>query len=253
MKETKKSSKGLIVLIIILIICILSLGGYIVYDKVLNKNKQITSTNNNTTPSAKKEANINHKLCTNYFVFDNKSYKYEISYENESIDLYYNIFDNNNNNILTLKGQENMIIMFNNKEDALSHDYCKQNQVNFYQISSDDKYKYISVQLKEEETNIIYKVFSIDENNKYENIADLSNFGATGFKNTNTGEKVENYRILDNSIYVIVNILALEEPNEILKNKKYAVGEELKIHFNNNSYEVFKTGNISFEAISGIK
>ena len=36
MEETKKNSKGLIVLVIILIICILGLSGYIVYDKMLN-------------------------------------------------------------------------------------------------------------------------------------------------------------------------------------------------------------------------
>ena len=53
MEETKKSSKGLIVLIIILIICVIGLGGYIVYDKVLNKNKQ--TVNNSNTPTTIKK------------------------------------------------------------------------------------------------------------------------------------------------------------------------------------------------------
>lgn len=48
MEETKKNSKGLIVLVIILIICVLGLGGYIVYDKLSTKP---TQTTDNTTSS----------------------------------------------------------------------------------------------------------------------------------------------------------------------------------------------------------
>ena len=39
--ENKKNSKGLIVLVIILVLCVLGLAGYIVYDKVLNKKTPI--------------------------------------------------------------------------------------------------------------------------------------------------------------------------------------------------------------------
>ena len=58
MEESKKSSKGLTILIIVLIVCVLGLGGYIVYDKVLSKNKEIEN-NNNTPSTTKKEENIN--------------------------------------------------------------------------------------------------------------------------------------------------------------------------------------------------
>ena len=42
----KKSSKGLIALIIVLIIIILGLVGYIVYDKVLLENEPVNETKN---------------------------------------------------------------------------------------------------------------------------------------------------------------------------------------------------------------
>lgn len=53
MEETKKSSKGLIILIIGLIVCVISLGGYIVYDKVLSKNKKTISANNTSNTTQK--------------------------------------------------------------------------------------------------------------------------------------------------------------------------------------------------------
>ena len=51
MKENKKSSKGLTILIIILIICVLGLGGYIVYDKVFDNNKQLSNINSSSLSS----------------------------------------------------------------------------------------------------------------------------------------------------------------------------------------------------------
>lgn len=51
MKENKKSSKGLTILIIILIICVLGLGGYIVYDKVFDNNKQLSNINSSSQSS----------------------------------------------------------------------------------------------------------------------------------------------------------------------------------------------------------
>lgn len=53
MEENKKSSKGIIIPIIILIICVIGLGGYIVYDKVLSKNKKTIGANNTSTTTQK--------------------------------------------------------------------------------------------------------------------------------------------------------------------------------------------------------
>ena len=106
MEETKKSSKGLIMLIIVLIICVIGLGGYIVYDKVLNKNKQITSTNNNTTPSTKKEENINldnsdkNRTLETYI---SQNIDLESSYEvlnNEEYETLVKKYEDNANNII---------------------------------------------------------------------------------------------------------------------------------------------------------
>lgn len=68
--ENKKNSKGLIVLVIILIICVLGLAGYIVYDKVLNK--QTINTNNNTSSTSKKiENTISNEPNKNNYINNN--------------------------------------------------------------------------------------------------------------------------------------------------------------------------------------
>lgn len=74
MKENKKSSKGLTILIIILIIYVIGLGGYIVYDKVLNKNKQ-TANNSNIPSTTKKIENYdeNIKKLENELITNDKS------------------------------------------------------------------------------------------------------------------------------------------------------------------------------------
>lgn len=76
--ENKKNSKSLIVLVIILVLCVLGLAGYIVYDKMLSKNKKTINANNSSTITQKildtdknnknilmkygyKEININNK------------------------------------------------------------------------------------------------------------------------------------------------------------------------------------------------
>lgn len=62
MEETKKNSKGLIVLVIILIICILGLGGYIVYDKLSTKPTPTTNNTKSSTTKLLDNNNINEIL-----------------------------------------------------------------------------------------------------------------------------------------------------------------------------------------------
>lgn len=70
----EKSNKGLIIVIVILTIAVLSLGGYICYDKIFNKptnNNQEQNTNNNQqnqTPDKKTEPKANKVL------YDTSSY-----------------------------------------------------------------------------------------------------------------------------------------------------------------------------------
>ena len=97
MEETKKNSKGIIVLVIILIICILGLGGYIVYDKLSTKPTPTTNNTKSSTTKLLDNNNINEILtitnreCTEkdmlnvvinnnkelYLVLDNKQIKME--------------------------------------------------------------------------------------------------------------------------------------------------------------------------------
>lgn len=97
MEETKKNSKGLIILVIILIICVLGLGGYIVYDKLSTKSTPTTDNTKSSTTKLLDNNNINEILtitnreCTEkdmlnvvvnnnkelYLVLDNKQIKME--------------------------------------------------------------------------------------------------------------------------------------------------------------------------------
>lgn len=78
MQETKKNSKGLIVLVIILIICVLGLGGYIVYDKMLNKTTRTTdNTKSSTTKPINKESEYD------------KTTSYDITLNNNNHKIYY--------------------------------------------------------------------------------------------------------------------------------------------------------------------
>ena len=97
MEETKKNSKGIIVLVIILIICILGLGGYIVYDKLSTKPTPTTNNTKSSTTKLLDNNNINEILtitnreCTEkdmlnvvinnnkelFLVLDNKQIKME--------------------------------------------------------------------------------------------------------------------------------------------------------------------------------
>ena len=87
MEETKKSSKGLIVLIIILIICILGLGGYIVYDKVFNKNKSIEN---------KKTSQKNQNSLINNILPNDMSNYYQILWDYEYLyNKYFTMKDDN--------------------------------------------------------------------------------------------------------------------------------------------------------------
>ena len=56
--EEKKNNKGLIWLIVILIILVLGLVGYVVYDKVLSKDKLVLNNNETTTITTTKQVSI---------------------------------------------------------------------------------------------------------------------------------------------------------------------------------------------------
>ena len=269
--EEKKNNKGLIWLISILIVLVLGLIGFVVYDKVLKVDKINPSSNNtSTTTTEKKDENVDKdqliekKLCSKDIIFGEEKYRYDINYISEDIDLKINLYDKNNNLIAKIDGPGFMRNLFPSKEEALKHDYCAQFYIKIDEVASDDKYKYNAIQLIEKydaniESNNAYQIYSFN-NEKYNFIIDLSVFSATGFKDTTTNEIVESYRIKDNSVYVIANSLLSDStdlnyntklPKEVLE-KNFKFGEELKFTFKNNTYEVSKTGNNTYEGISGI-
>lgn len=73
MEETKKSSKGIIVLVIILIVCILVIGGYIVYDKMLNKQTQTTDNTKSSTTKSINNDDKNYDIELKNLKFPNRN------------------------------------------------------------------------------------------------------------------------------------------------------------------------------------
>ena len=174
MEETKKNSKGLIVLVIILIICILGLGGYIVYDKMLNKQTKTTdNTKSSTTKSTQKQQSIEEKNYeinkTNIFatiLAENKeNYDYplgkknsdkdgniwlsypQINYQTESvINLNKKIKDNIEDNVKRIENGENSFdtddlqcYLIKLKKDNKTYKYERLNY-NAYSIIENDNH-----------------------------------------------------------------------------------------------------------------
>ena len=133
MEETKKSSKGLIVLVIILIICILGLGGYIVYDKMLNKQTQTTNnTKSSTTKLINNESEHNIELKDLKFPTQNDESviiygdisEYLNSEDKQKIG---DLVDNYQNIILT---KQNIIFNFSCSDYNLEEKFCYEETIN---------------------------------------------------------------------------------------------------------------------------
>lgn len=123
MEETKKNSKGLIVLVIILIICILGLGGYIVYDKLSTKP---TPTTDNTKSSTTKPIN-------NESEYD-KTTSYDITLNNNNHKIYYKykiVAGNDNYEDIEL-AKENGEYVYNELHAEIYLDNSKINDIVIY-------------------------------------------------------------------------------------------------------------------------
>lgn len=138
--ENNKNSKGLIILIIILIICILGLGGYIVFDKMLNKPTQTTdNTKSSTTKPINNESeydkttsyditlnNNNHKIYYKYKIVAGNDHYEDIELAKENGEYIYNelhteiYLDNNKiNDTIIYYDNENNIINAKDKKENL--------------------------------------------------------------------------------------------------------------------------------------
>lgn len=77
----KKKNNGLVVLVIILVILVLCLGGYIVYDKLLDKDNNVIDKNNETSIKINDELDYVYDASYSY---DNKYKEYSRNFGGES-------------------------------------------------------------------------------------------------------------------------------------------------------------------------
>lgn len=77
----EKNNKGLIILVVILIIMVLSLGGYIVYDKFvdINKNNVVDKTDNKVVQDTKEESILGDYVGTKLINIDGTNITIEVS------------------------------------------------------------------------------------------------------------------------------------------------------------------------------
>lgn len=219
--ENNKNSKGLIVLVIILIICILGLGGYIVYDKILNKPTPTTdNTKSSTTKPINNESEYdkitsyditlnsnNHKIYYKYkIVAGNDNYE-DIELAKENGEYIYNelhteiYLDNNKiNDTIIYYDNENNIINAKDKKENLDLSNTKI-------IKGLDNKDYLVIMLEEPHQFLDgRKVFFISNDEgkliyKYEPAFNSSVYvtdPTSRFCNSN-----ERYIIEENKIYII--------------------------------------------------
>lgn len=161
------------IIIILVVLVIISLGGYLVYDKVLKKdNGVVNKDNNNEVSYIMMQSNTigttssNEKLFINYPM---------ISYENDDIKKLNNIIKDNVNKSIeevnSYSGNTNdncLKIKLDNTEDYKIYDYFIYNK---YYLYDTDKYlsivevkRYSSSCLKE--YNVIESTYVIDKSSK---------------------------------------------------------------------------------------
>lgn len=219
--ENNKNSKGLIILIIILIICILGLGGYIVFDKMLNKPTQTTdNTKSSTTKPINNESeydkttsydiilnNNNHKIYYKYKIVAGNDHYEDIELAKENGEYIYNelhteiYLDNNKiNDTIIYYDNENNIINAKDKKENLDLSNTKI-------IKGLDNKDYLVIMLEEPHQFLDgRKVFFISNDEgkliyKYEPAFNSSVYvtdPTSRFCNSN-----ERYIIEENKIYII--------------------------------------------------
>lgn len=185
MEETKTSPKGLIMLIIVLIICVIGLGGYIVYEKVFDNDKQLSNINSSRPQSTteKKEnlddfneiVTIEKKECENEILLATISTNNKLSF----------IYGNKKLDVIDLSIKNIKLV-----EDPISCDYNK------LLILTDDGKLYYS-------TSVYYDLQK-KLNNDQLNITDLENTKEIADNINSLGE------IIDNEKGISINVITKE-------------------------------------------
>lgn len=131
--ENKKNSKGLIVLVIILIICVLGLTGYILYNKNHKGDSDNLVNENQKTNEQTKENNIYKNFSSNL--------KSEISKKYDSNNLNYQTISNEvvkDGYEVFLTKENTLYVKYNNANLLAKYGEYKiaENVLNFYIIST---------------------------------------------------------------------------------------------------------------------
>lgn len=146
--ETKENNKGLIVLIFILALLFFGLGGYIVYDKVLNKSEN-TSNNNNSN----KEYFLNSNNSNQEYIFKHsetsknlgliklENKEYEVSYVAREISYDGDILKIGNKEISWTGGGEIGIYILPNTLLIRITNNCEETTIELLDFDLNTKYE----------------------------------------------------------------------------------------------------------------
>lgn len=288
MEETKNNSKGLIVLVIILIICVLGLGAYIVYDKLSTKSTPTTdNTKSSTTNSTKKNQSKEEKNYeikkTNIFAIKlqntygdvdpigsnisdeqgNIWLNYpQINYQTKSVvNLNNQIKDNIYNNIKKIEAGENALdsedskhmdcFKLKIKSNNKIYEYERMNY-NAYPLIESDNYisiiKY-DVSLSSCESGDMEAKESYVIDKKTQNVLTLDDILSSYNNYNEIIEQLKNY-ILENYDKLFDSML---EKNEILDSMEKSLNEKsFLLYYNENNELVMIIKELDTQGMSGV-
>ena len=204
--------------VIALICAILVMCAIIVvymYKQLSDKNR----TNNDTDALV---GEIKH--CEKNTTFDGKTYTYAMY--TKGINFTIRLYDDNTNLIYESTRPD----YAGTEVTQVLPTLCEYNNISLSKITSDIGHNYVAINWLNSGLTYNYGVYDI-QNEKYNLLVDLSQYGGTTYKNNQDGnnETLDPYRIINNSIYVI-------EGGDTPKEKKYT--------FKNGKYTEEYTGNI---------
>ena len=212
MEENKKKNKGLIVLVVLLIICVLGLAGYIIFGKSCDKksinsdkkdnNTTIKNSNNhNNEKYVDLEINNNDEIDTsNYWYKYQNDYKtiiYRIKSANFAFDIQYSgmntIFKFDNSEVIKFTPDNyilNRVKKYNNYLFVDLACACD-SQSQSYTINMDNKEVFETVCLPSQDgtcENYVYERVSIDSNDKFYDFSYKINYNTGNISKSKIGQ-----------------------------------------------------------------
>ena len=232
--EREKSNKGLIGVLVAIIILLLCVIIYLLFGKDMlngktNDNSTTTTTTTTTTSS------VDNTICTKTFSINNNQYSFVYKTVRPSVssfdDIYYDI--KINNDYITNEIKYGSTAEYT-QEDLKT--FCLKHNPKVLKIESKsiDDYNYFVIANNGINYGSNIGLYSVNINNKYNKILDLSTFASTEWKKE--GKDVPGIEISDNEILVINNSTSSAID--------YPVGSRVKITLENGKYltELIESG-----------